>query len=166
MLPPVIVQAKPEAKDIFAYKMYHSFWCFLGVMRLLVSAAFLSAALLTIGKVETYLTVALFGFGILNPVITPGWYWIQAVSAAGSCVATTYTFTEKKIRLNDGKKQAELAWESLALTVWLKKELFLYTAPAQALVLPRRQMEKEAEQLLEMIRRSSTPGRTVIREWL
>lgn len=166
MIPPVVVQVKPETKDIFAFKMYHSFWSFLGVMRILVSAAFLVTAILSVGRFETLLTVVLFAFGLLNPVITPVLFWIQADSEAKRCITTTFTFTSQKIFANDGKKKAEIHWDDLALTVWLKRELFLYTTPAQALILPKRQMKDEADVLLEIVKASATPNRIVIREWL
>ena len=165
-LRPVVVQCKPEAKDIFAFKMYHSFWSFLGFIRLLVSAGFLITAVLSIGRFEALLTIALFAFGLLNPFVTPILFWVQAISAAKQCIPTTYTFTEEKISLSDGKKRADLRWENLALIVWLKKELFLYTTPTQALILPKRQMNACEEELKEIICASGLKNRTVIRDWL
>ena len=162
----VLVQVRPEAKDIFAYKMYHSFWSFLGVIRLFISTAFLITAILSIGKFETMLTVVLFAFGSLNPIISPIMYWIQASSEAKKCIPTTYTLTTEKIHISDGKKSADILWENLSLLVWLKKELFLYTSPNQALVLPKRHINEEADALLKIIQVSSPPNRTVIQKWL
>ena len=68
--------------------------------------------------------------------------------------------------MSDGKKRADLQWENLALIVWLKKELFLYTTPTQALILPKRQMNAYEEELKKIICTSGLKNRTVIRDWL
>ena len=165
-LRPIIVQARPEAGDIFIYKMYHSFCSFTGVLRLLISAAFLVTAILSIGRFEALLTITLFIFGSLNPIVTPIMYWAQACSAARQCITTTYSFTEEKIHINDGKKHADYLWQDFALLVWLKKELFLYSTPTQAFILPRHDIGEAADALQRMILKSAPAERTVIRKIL
>lgn len=162
----VAVRAKPGVKDIFAYKMYHTFVSFAGIGRILFSAIFIALGIGTAGSTETYLTVLMIAIGLLNVLVTPLLFLFQSAKAAGSNSPITYTFTEEKILANDGKKRAELNWGGLALVVWLRRELLIYTTPYEALVLPRRQMEGKDSEILDIIEKSATPNRKVIRKFL
>lgn len=161
-----VVHVKPTAKDIFFYKMYHSFGTFTGILRILVSTVFIVTAILTFRRVETLLTVLLFFFGLLNPVITPLWFLIQSSSAAATCIRTKYTFSPAKIEISDGKKRVSIHWEELSLVVLLKHELLLYTTPTQALVLPNEQMGTERDKVFEIIQANQNPKRLVSKKWL
>lgn len=158
-----VIQAKPEAKDIFRYKMYHSFSSFAGVVRILISFAFILTAFATRKKTETVLFITLLSFGLLNPVITPLWFLFQSASAAKKCIQTTYTFTKDSIDAFDGKKRVKLSWNNLSLVVWLKNYLLLYTTPAQAFVIPTRQMGSDRDVLYEISSHAVKENRLVIK---
>lgn len=162
----VSVTAQPDAKDIFAYKMYHTFVCAMGIARLLISAAFIALGIGTAGKISVVLTVICLGIGALNPIVTPIMYLLQSAKAAAVAVPVTYSFTAEKIIANEGKKRAELTWDNIALIVWMKKEMLIYSTPYQALVLPRRQMEGKDGDVLAMLKAYANPARTVYKKLL
>ena len=162
----VTVKVKPSARDIFAYKMYHTFISFAGVGRILFSLIFLALGFGTAGRTETYLTVLVFAIALLNLAVTPALFLYQAARDAGRAKPVTWTFSGESLVANDGDTRVELSWGSLALVVWLRSELFLYTAPAQALVLPRRQLEGRDAELMSMTRAAVAPGRFVKRRFL
>ncbi len=160
----VTVRAKPSAGDIFAYKMYHTFVCVAGVGRLIFSAIFLALGIGTLGSIDTYLSVIVLGIGLLNVLFSPLLFAYQAIKAAPALQPINYTFSEDKIVANDGKNRVELPWTGLALVVWLRKELLIYTSPREALVVPRRQMEGRDAEVLAIIKAHGNPSRTVIRK--
>ena len=157
----VSVKCKPGTLDIFAYKMYHSFWCTAGIGRLIFSALFLAIGFATIGDIDWYLTVIVLFIGMLNVVVTPLLYLYQASKAANASIPITYTFRNDVIVANDGKNRVELPWSSLPLVVLMRKEMFIYTSAVEALVLPRRQLDGKDAEVLHAIETSSNPNRTV-----
>lgn len=161
---PIIFTIQPQARDIFVYKMYHSFVSTLGVFRLVFSLIFLVVGFVSLGKAEVLLSVVVIAFGLLNPVVTPIWFWIQSCKAARSRVPTRFCFQSENITVDDGKQRLKIAWDELALVVWLRKELFLYTAANQALVLPKRQMDGCEDALLELCHSCALPNRSVYRK--
>lgn len=162
----VIVKIKPGTGDIFAYKMYHSFISVQGLFRVLLSAAFLALGLATVGRVSAFLSAAVIGIGILNPVVTPLMFLAQASRASRGLSGVSYTFSAEKIVASDGKRRSEMKWDELALVVWTRRELFIYTTPFEALVLPRGQMEGKDGELLRIIKAAANPDRTVYRKLL
>lgn len=161
---PVTIKISPAAADIFSYKMYHSFVSASGVLRILFSLSFIVLGLATLGRVSATLSVLVIGIGILNPVISPLMFLSQSKKAAAASTAITYTFSEEKIVASDGKKRADINWNELALVVWRKSQLLLYTLPQQALVLPRKQMSGKDGELLQIIKAAANPSRTVYRK--
>lgn len=147
----VTIKAQPGAKDIFAYKIYHSFVSIAGLCRIIISLAFIVAGISTLGNVEPYLTIIVFVIGLLNVVVTPLIFLYQAIRLAKGISVVSYTFSSANIVLSDGEKRGELSWESVPLVVWLPSELFLYSSPYEAFVLPRRQMEDKDEEVLNII---------------
>ena len=161
----VSVKVKPDAGDIFSYKMYHSFCSLQGVFRIALSVLFLIVGFLTFGHVDLILSLSVLAFGILNPVVSPIMFLIQAKQSEATLKPITYTFFQDKIIANDGKKRIDLNWDQLALIVWRKKAMYIYTAPTQALILPRRAMNGKDNDILGMIHNSSNPNRTVYRKF-
>lgn len=162
----VTVKARPRAGDIFAYKMVHTFISLQGLIRIAISIAFLALGFATAGKENIFLSIAVLAIGLLNPVVTPLMFLIQANKAAKTTVPVSYSFSTEKIAAFDGKKRAEMRWDELALVVWMRKELLLYTTPFQALVLPRRDMEGKDGDVLAVIKAAANPDRTVYRKLL
>lgn len=159
------VKVKPDAGDIFSYKMYHSFCSLQGVFRIILSVIFLVVGFLTFGHVDLILSFAVLAFGILNPIVSPIMFMIQARQSASALKPVTYTFSQEKITANDGKKRVDLNWDQLALIVWRKKAMYIYTAPTQALILPRRAMDGKDDAILAIIQGSANPNRTVYRKF-
>lgn len=159
-LSPVVIVAHPTAGDIFAYKMYHGFVSAMGVGRIVFSAAFIALAVATWGTMNWLLSLAVLVVGLLNPVVTPIMFFIQAHSTATSVADTVYTFAESAIHAKSGTKKADIKWDTLALAVWTRRFLLLYTTPAQALILPRSQMQGHDAEVLAFVKACCPKNRT------
>lgn len=161
----VTITALPNSMDIFIYKMYHSFVSAAGVARILFSVIFIAIGIATIGEVSYLLTVLVLALGILNPVVTPIMFFAQSLNSANNLTAICYSFSDRGIVVSNGKDRSLLKWDELALVVLIRRELLIYTSPSQALVVPRRQMGKDEETILSVIRRSANSDRCVFRRF-
>ena len=162
----ITIKVKPGLKDVFAYKMYDTFFCVKGIFRLLFSALFiaLSIWLWQAGSVNPLIALVLFVVGLLNPVVTPMMYLSQAISAADRAIPVIYSFTPEKINAYDGKKRAALNWDMLHKLVWTRKRLLIYTSPRGALILPIAQMSGKETEVLSMIKTAADPEKVTVRK--
>ncbi len=155
----IVFNVQLKQRDIFFYKMYHTFAAVLGRFRIGFSVIFLILTVETYGRVHEYETLCLLTFALLNPVVTPLLFWSQSVKLAKGQREKRYVFTEDGFTISEGKTSAGRSWQSLERVIWSRKELLLYTSPYEALVLPRRMMGKQEEELLKLIRESGASGR-------
>lgn len=145
------VNIKPGVTDIFNYEMYHAFSGLRGALRLIISLLILLVAGAAFGKVELVLVLALAAIGLLNPVVTPIWLFIKSVRMAAIQLPATYNLSKNVFSVEQGTVTRTVPWDVLALTVWQRNNLILYTGPQTALILPRRQLkgiEKEVKAII------------------
>ena len=157
----IIIRVTYETWDIFFYKISHAFISAKGVIRLLLSFFFLASAVLFREKIELALFLALIAFGSLNVFISPVIFLIQSVQAAKNRKTLIFTFLSEKITVSENNRTVQFKWKDLALTVWYRHFLILYTAPEQAFILPVRQMEGQEEMLRTLSREEADPNRFV-----
>lgn len=155
----IVITAKPEASDIFAYKMYHAFCTTLGIFRIVFSLVFLVLWVAAYGKINWYESLSLLGFALLNPVATPLLFWRQSKRMAEKQKERRYILSADGIQITEEKISAKIGWRSLERIAWLKGELLLYTSPYEALILPKRMMRGQEAEVLEMIKGSEACGR-------
>lgn len=153
--PVIAVNIRAEAGDLFHYKIYNTFFCTLGIYRLLLSAACIAAAIIFMGRASPVLSPLLFFLGLLNPVVTPLWYLLQSHSKAPKNNSTIFTFCGPELTLNEGGKRVQLRWDALSSVAWTKRSLLLYIAPNRAFILPRRQLGKNEEALYLLVKENS-----------
>lgn len=146
------LKCKPNRLEIFAYLMYHSFNGVSGAVRLGISALFLAVAIGAAGDVEWFLTVLLVIVGFLNPVATPISLYMRAISMEKKEEAMEYELGEQEIMVSQKGVRRRLPWTSFPLIVWGRKVLILYVDGTHALLLPRRQMKEQEQNVLEALK--------------
>jgi len=163
----IAIITKPEAEDIFAYKISTTFFNKTGFNRLLISAAFMAGAAIFAAIGMGRLTIFLFAIGLLNPLVTPLMQLAEAKRLAPKLPRIIYTFTGEKFSVNDGTDRLQMNWSEFTQVVASKKRLLIYISEERAFVIPKNQMEEnDWEFLMELVKANSELCPTKYRNYL
>jgi hypothetical protein len=158
----IVINTKPKRTDIFNYKIYHTFFTYLGVFRILFSLGMLALAFYSFGKINWYETLCLVVLGLLNPVAAPIMFWIQSVKLEKMQAERKYAFSESGITISEGKEHATIKWRALERAIWSKRELLLYTSAYQALVVPKSSMKGRDMEIWALVKSNIDKSRVRI----
>lgn len=157
------VTIKLEAKDVFAFNLYHSYhriqtWIFTVVGIVITVLSFT-----TFQTVDMMYTLLYFFCGLIFIFYTPFSLWTSAkltVRGQGPLsIPVVYGFTEDGISAayeGDTAQENDAAatsvpWDAVYKIVQKKNALYIYTSPKSASILPYAQLKDQKETLLELL---------------
>lgn len=150
------IEAEVTAKDMFEFLLYHNYCRFSGLLSIVFSCACFILAIVTYGEVKITGTVALVVIGCLFSFYQPFALYQKAKRQVRKNVTLrerlTYVFDEDKITIKLNDTDAVLDWTDVTKVVGLKHIILIYNGPVRANVIPRRGIEKEAIQILDIAR--------------
>lgn len=145
-----------STKQLYEFLMRHTYFCFGGVVGLLLSiGGFVAFALLLDNKdvTATYLGV-LFGIGLLFTVIQPLIVLRNAKkqSKAYKKYPLEYTISERGIEVKQDDAEGSNTWENVMKIVSTKRLIIIYTSRVHAYVIPRAALEGSMDEFKELVK--------------
>ena len=145
-----------STKQLYEFLMRHTYFCFGGVVGLLLSiGGFAAFALLLDNKdvTATYLGV-LFGIGLLFTVIQPLIVLRNArkQSKAYKKYPLEYTISERGIEVKQDDAEGSNSWENIMKIVSTKRLIIIYTSRVHAYVIPRAALEGSMDEFKELVK--------------
>ena len=145
-----------STKQLYEFLMRHTYFCFGGVVGLLLSiGGFVAFALLLDNKdiTATYLGV-LFGIGLLFTVIQPLIVLRNAKkqSKAYKKYPLEYTISERGIEVKQDDAEGSNSWENIMKIVSTKRLIIIYTSRVHAYVIPRAALEGSMDEFKELVK--------------
>ncbi|MFQ9510123.1 MAG: YcxB family protein [Lachnospiraceae bacterium] len=155
------IEAEVTANDMFRFLLYHNYCRFSGLLSIVFSCACFILAIVTLGEVKITGTVALLVIGGLFSFYQPFALYQKAKKQVRKNASLrerlTYVFDEDKITIKLQDTEAVLGWDDVTKVVGLRKNILIYNGPVRANVIPRKGIEEEARQILELARSKKSP---------
>ena len=146
------------AQDLFCFMLQHTYRSVGGVLSLLFSLAAFGMLLYCFASVELPYQVILIISSLLFTVINPFLLYLrsrkQVKRNAGFCVPIEYTFTKKGFSMKQNGEQAKAMWSDLWRIRDGKKYLYLYGNSVRANIIPKSQLNGQAQELSQLIKES------------
>ncbi len=140
--PAFTVTAKPDAKSMFDFMMYHTYHNIAGIASVLIGVGAIVALIFNIiNKGELLVTVLLavvIAMFLSNSPITI-WYRAkkQAETIADSANTITYTFSSAGFDMTRGKDYAAYEWNRVERIIEAERSFYFYLSKNSAFVLPK-----------------------------
>ena len=140
--PAYTVTAKPDAKSMFDFMMYHTYHNIAGIASVLIGIGAIVALVFNIiNKGELLVTVLLavvIAMFLSNSPITI-WYRAkkQAQLIADSANTITYTFSSAGFDMTRGKDYAAYEWSRVEKIIESERSYYFYLSKNSAFVLPK-----------------------------
>lgn len=140
--------------DLFRFNMKHRYSSFQGMLQIVlyvlaVLLGIYSLILKTSSPAYSIMMFALAAFGIAEPFMLKK----RCANAVKQHFATpiVYEFTEKGIALTQGEAHQTHAWKNVLKVTDTKSLILVYMDKIHALILPKNQLNGEAEELKRFI---------------
>ncbi|MCR5324913.1 MAG: YcxB family protein [Lachnospiraceae bacterium] len=136
------VTAKPEAKDMFDFMLYHTYHNVAGIASVLIGIGAIVALIFNIiNKGETMVAVLLAVIVVMFLANSPLTIWYrakkQAELIADSSNTITYTFSGVGLDMSRGKEYASYEWSRLEKIIEVQKCYYFYLSKNSAFVIPK-----------------------------
>ncbi|MEE0685139.1 MAG: YcxB family protein [Lachnospiraceae bacterium] len=143
-------------KQLYEFLMRHTYFCFGGVVGLLLSIGGFTGFALVVNEENisaAYLGV-LFGIGLLFTVIQPLIVFRNAKkqSRAYKKYPLEYTISERGIEVKQDDAEGSNTWENVMKIVSTKRLVIIYTSKVHAYVIPRAALEGSMEEFKELVK--------------
>lgn len=148
------VQMTPAVMFDFSY--WHSYHGIYGIINYGLSLIGLIALLAGFGQGNLAITLLLVALALLFPVINPLLlYYKSAVQVKMSPMfqkPLQYRFDENGIAVSQDNQTDSAAWDAVLLIRETKKNLILYMGAANAMILPKKDMEGQEADVKNLLR--------------
>lgn len=141
---------------MFDFLYWHSYHGMTGVINYAFSFAGVAALLAGFGKGNTVVTIMLVALALLFTVINP---LLLLYKAAGQVKRTTmfakplyYKFDTRGFSISQENNSDSAEWNSVVLIRETGKSIILYMGAANALVLPKKEIGNQLDDLKKLIR--------------
>ena len=140
--PAYTVTAKPDAKGMFDFMMYHTYHNVAGIASVLIGIGAIAALVFNlINKGEMMVTVLLVVIILMFLSNSPITIWYrakkQAQLIADTANAITYTFSSVGFDMTRGKEYASYEWNRVEKIIEAEKSYYFYLTKNSAFVLPK-----------------------------
>ena len=134
--------AKPEARDMFDFMMYHTYHNPAGIFSVVIGLGAIVALILNIiNKGETIMTVLLAVIVVMFLANSPVTIWYrakkQAEAISDSANTITYTFSSAGLDMKRGNDYAAYEWSHVEKVVEVKNCYYFYLSKNSAFVIPK-----------------------------
>lgn len=140
--PMYTVTARPGAKAMFDFMMYHTYHNVAGIASVLIGIGAIAALIYNIiNKGETILTILLGVIVVMFLANSPLTIWYrakkQAELIADSSNTITYTFSAAGLDMSRGKEYASYNWDRLEKIIEANECYYFYLQKNSAFVIPK-----------------------------
>ena len=140
--PAYTVTARPEAKEMFDFMMYHTYHNPAGILSVLIGIGAIVALVFNlINKGEMMVTVLLGVIIVMFLANSPITIWYRARKQAelisDSANTITYTFSSTGLDMTRGKEYAAYEWSRIEKVIEAKECYYFYLTKNSAFVLPK-----------------------------
>ena len=154
----VKVTVTVTAKDLFWFMLQHTYRSVGGVLSLLFSLAAFGMLLYCFDSVDFPYQVVLIISALLFTVINPLLLFLRSVKQVkknvGFSVPIEYIFTKKGFTMHQGEQKADALWSDLWRVRDRKRYLYLYGNSVRANIIPKSQLDGQAQLLSQLIKES------------
>lgn len=151
---------KIGAGDLYDYMLRHSYNSASGVVGSCLGALFV---VLAIGTGQWLYLL----FGLIILLYLPWTLFLrsrkQALTNAGFQQPLHYLLDEEGLTISQGEETVTYLWGEMHKAVSTGRSIILYTAPANATIFPRKQLEDKSSAVIEMISTHMPPAKVKIR---
>lgn len=141
---------------MFDFLYWHSYHGITGIINYALSFAGVAALLAGFGKDNTVVTIMLVALSLLFTVINP---LLLLYKAAGQLKRTPmfakplhYKFDTRGFSISQDNNSDSAEWNSVVLIRETRKSIILYLGAANALILPKKEIGSQLEELKKLIR--------------
>ena len=146
------------AKDLFWFMLQHTYRSVGGVLSLLFSLAAFGMLLYCFDSVDFPYQVVLIISSLLFTVINPFLLFLRSAKQvkknAAFSVPIEYIFTKKGFTMQQGDQRADALWSDLWRVRDGKHYLYLYGNSIRANIVPKSQLNGQAQALSQLIKES------------
>ncbi len=157
MKPEITVTVQVTAADLFKFMARHTYTKLSGIVGVLFSLGAFGILIATWGTVNPQYIIILIICSLMFTVLSPWMLWGRARRQAkrnpSVCQPMTYTFGGSSLTMEQGDQKVKVPYDALYRVKATKNYVYIYSNTIRANILPKRQLEGKADEIVNRIRR-------------